>query len=89
MRIIPSSHVAASIHDDGLVLLHTGEGRLFASNRAGARIWEALERGTPIEMIASGMTTSYGIATERASRDVAAFLAQLERHGLLERRNSQ
>jgi PqqD family protein of HPr-rel-A system len=86
-RIAPHPQVAASVHDDGLVLLHTGAGRLFAANRTGAHIWQALERGTSIAAIEASLTSHYGLAHERATREVAAFLAQLDRHGLLERRD--
>lgn len=81
--------VAASIHDDGVVLLHTGSGRLFASNRTGARIWEALERSVPVPAIATGITDCYGIPHEKAAREVACFLEQLEHHGLLERSDAR
>ena len=33
-----------SFHDDGVVILHAGNGRLFTSNETGARIWRGIEQ---------------------------------------------
>ena len=76
---------AASFHDDGIVILHTGSGRLFTSNKTGARIWRGVERRLPLEAIAEELSGEYKIARNTACEHAARFLAELERHTLIQR----
>lgn len=80
---IPPS-VKASIHPDGVVLFHTEIGRLFASNRTGARIWQYLEQQLSVDEIASRISREYGIAESVGREHILTFLAELQRHGLIE-----
>jgi hypothetical protein len=75
----------ASFHDDGMVILHTGAGRLFTSNGTGARIWRGVERQLPLEAIVEELSGEYKIARTTARDHAAHFLAQLERHTLIRR----
>jgi hypothetical protein len=84
-NVRPIEHVAASIHDHGIVLLHTIDGRLFASNQTGARIWHGLQRHLPIDAITADLREHYRISHETALSDTARFLTQLERQRLVER----
>lgn len=76
---------AVSFHDDGVVILHIGEGRLFGSNATGARIWHGIERRLSFEVIAEEISGEYNIALSDARRDTAHFLAELERRKLIRR----
>jgi hypothetical protein len=76
---------AASFHDDGIVILHTGSGRLFTSNGTGARIWRGVEQRLPLEAIAEEISGEYKIARTIAREHTARFLAELERHTLIQR----
>lgn len=76
---------AASFHDDGIVILHTGKGSLFASNGAGARIWRGVERQLPLEAIAEELSGEYKIARATAREHAIRFLAELEQHQLIYR----
>jgi hypothetical protein len=82
----PIERVVASIHDDGLVLFETVNGGLYASNRTGARIWQALERGLPADVIAADLADRYQIAYDTAAAHTQKFLAELERQRLVQRR---
>jgi hypothetical protein len=75
----------ASIHEDGLIILQIPSGRIFTSNRTGARIWHCLEQQVPLELIAAEIARDYRIDRATAREDVASFLAELERNGLTER----
>jgi Coenzyme PQQ synthesis protein D (PqqD) len=77
---------AASFHDDGIVILHTGKGRLFTSNGTGARIWRGVEQQLPLTAIAEEVSGEYQIARTTAREHTAHFLAELERHALIQRR---
>jgi hypothetical protein len=84
-RITVSSEAAASVHDDGIVILHTRRGRLFSSNRTGAQIWRCIELQLPFEAIAEKICSEYQIASTIVREHTARFLAELERHSLIER----
>lgn len=74
---------AASFHDDGIVILHTGKGRLFSSNRTGAQIWRGIEQQLPVEVIVQRLSGEYQIALNDAREHTIGFLAQLQRHELV------
>jgi hypothetical protein len=80
------SDAAVSIHEDGIVILHARNGRLFGSNRTGACIWRCIEQRLSFELIAEKISTEYQIALTTAREHTARFLAELERHSLIERR---
>lgn len=82
---IVSPEAVASFHDDGMVILHTGAGRLFTSNGTGARIWRGVERRLPLESIAEELSGEYKIARATAREHASRFLAELERHRLIRR----
>jgi hypothetical protein len=84
-RITVSSEAAASVHDDGIVILHTSRGRLFSSNQTGAQIWHCIEQQLPFEAIAEKISSEYQIARTIAREHTARFLAELERHSLIQR----
>jgi hypothetical protein len=75
----------ASFHDEGIVILHTGKGGLFTSNRTGARIWRGVEQQLLLEAIAEEISGQYKIALTTAREDTARFLAELERQKLIQR----
>ena len=76
---------AASIHESGLVILHIGNGRLYASNWTGARIWRGIDEQLSLEAIADEISEAYQIARATAREHVIRFLAELERHALIKR----
>ena len=76
---------AASFHDEGIVILHAGNGRLFSSNGTGASIWRGVERQLPLEAIAEEICGEYEIARTTAREHTARFLAELERQTLIQR----
>jgi hypothetical protein len=84
-RITVSSEAAASVHDEGIVILHTRIGRLFSSNLTGAQIWRCIEQQLPFEAIAEKISGEYQIAKAIAREHTARFLAELERHSLIVR----
>lgn len=81
----PAPEAAASFNDDGVVILHTGQGRLFRSNRTGAQIWRGIEQQLPVEVIVQQLSGEYQIELNAAREHTAGFLAQLQRHELVAR----
>lgn len=82
---ILNPEASASFHDDGIVILHTGRGCLFTSNETGARIWRGVEQQLPLEAIAEEISGWYQIASNTAREHTVRFLAELERHQLIQR----
>ena len=75
----------SSFHDDGVVILHAGNGRLFTSNETGARIWRGIEQQLPLETIAGELSKLYRIAQTTAREHTLTFLTALEQQALITR----
>jgi len=81
LRVAP--HVRASLHPDGVVLMHLGRGTVFSANRVGAMIWNGAVEQWSIEKVAESISTEFHIAPATVRQDAAEFLAQLAAEGLL------
>ena len=53
-------------------------------NETGARLWELLERPVAVEELSAALVRDWGLASERAQRDVSVFLEALAERGLVE-----
>ena len=78
-----SPEAAASFHDDGVVILHTGKGSLFTANYIGGRIWRGIEQRLSLEAIANGISDAYQVAASTAREHTIRFLDQLEQQTLI------
>jgi len=85
LSLTVNPEATASIHDSGIVILHIGNGRLYASNGTGARIWRGIEEKLSLEAIADEISDAYQIARATAREHVVSFMAELERHTLIHR----
>ena len=85
-RFTVNPETTASIHDDGIVIFHTGNGRLYASNGTGARIWRGVEQQLPVAAIAEEISSGHQITQTSAREQVVHFLRELERHTLIQRK---
>jgi len=81
----PTPEAASSFHDDGVVILHTGKGRLFKSNLTGAQIWRGIEQQMSMDVIAREISGEYQIPLTTAREHTANFLSELQRHELVQR----
>jgi len=80
-----SPEATASTHDDGIVSLHTGKGRVFSSNRTGAFIWRGIEQRWSLDGIVEEISAAFQIAGTTARAHTLNFLAALERQALITR----
>ena len=87
-RLTVDSEAATSIHENGMVILHLGNGRVFASNETGARIWRRIEQEESLKAIAAEISDEYQIPITLACEHVTAFMADLEHHSLVRREES-
>jgi hypothetical protein len=81
----PTREAAASFNDEGVVILHTGKGRLFSSNLTGAQIWRGVEQQLSMDVIAREISGEYQIPLTTAREHTVHFMAQLQRHELVQR----
>jgi hypothetical protein len=75
----------ASAHDDGIVILHTGKGRVFSSNKIGALIWRGIEQQRSVDGIVEEISRQFEIAVTTARVHTLNFLAALEQQSLVQR----
>ena len=83
-RFTVSPQATASSHDDGIVILHLGNGGFYTCNGTGARIWRAIEQKLSLEAIAEEISRAYEIALTTARQHTVRFLAELELHALVQ-----
>lgn len=83
VRVEPEA--AASIHENGIVILHTGNGRMYAANKTAARIWRGILQQQPLHTIATEISDEYQVPITSAREHVGAFISDLERHSLIQR----
>jgi hypothetical protein len=85
--INPAPGVIASFHNEGVVLFHTSDGRLFSANRVGACIWRGLQRSLTTDAIVSEISREYRMPEPIIREHTARFLLGLERQRLIRRSN--
>jgi len=81
-----SSHVRATINNDGGVLLDIEKGLCYSLNPVGARIWQAIESrrsGAKLEDVVTALASQFTIAREQLARDIDEYLLDLEKRGLI------
>jgi hypothetical protein len=67
------------------VILHTGKGQVFSSNRTGALIWRGIEQRRSLDGIVEEISGVFHIAGTTARAHTLNFLAALEQHALIQR----
>jgi hypothetical protein len=81
LAVSPGTH--ASLHDDGLALLHIPSGRVFLCNRTAARIWQGASKGLSLDELSEEMSRKYCIGLDVAREDTHSLVSQMELHGLV------
>jgi hypothetical protein len=69
--------------DGEVVALDEGSLMYLGANESGSLLWQAIAAGTTREELVTRLVDAYGIDEPTAQADVEAFLADLERRGLL------
>lgn len=80
-----SPEASASTHDNGIVILHAGKGRVFSSNKTGALIWRGIEERRSLDGIIEEISGEFQIAGTTARAHMINFLAALEQQALIRR----
>ena len=79
-------HVRASVHSDGVALLNIASGKLFLCNETGSQIWQGIAQGLSPEVIVERISREADVGWELVERHTSLFLAELERRGLVVRK---
>ena len=68
-----------------MVVLDVDGSEYFSLNASGALLWESVaDADCSDEQLASQLQSVYGVGSEQARVDVAAFVGALDQHGLIE-----
>lgn len=68
---------------DELLVLKLSTGTYLTLNAVGKELWSELEEGATGSQLAEALVERYGISSEQAAEDVAAFIEDLTTSGLL------
>ena len=83
LRFRVAPEVKASVHPDGVVLIHLGRGTVFSANRVGAMVWNGAAERLSLEKVTASISGEFHIPSKIVQRDAAEFLAELAAEGLL------
>jgi hypothetical protein len=72
--------ISAQVGDE-LVMMSVASGKYIGLGGVGGRIWELLEQPRSENELCGLLLAEFDVADDVCRAEVAAFLAQLERHG--------
>ena len=78
-----SSHLRTIVNQDGAVILDTKLGKISTLNPTGGYIWQALEHGEGVEIIAANLARETGEQVGAVEHDVREFIESLRARKLL------
>ena len=88
VRVKVDAEAAGSIHANGIVILHLGNGRVYAANKTAAHIWRGILQEQSLNTIANEISSEYQIPVAVASEHVGTFVSELERQSLVQRQEN-
>jgi len=83
-----SGEVRSTHNEDGAVVLDIRHDRIYGLNFVGSRILELLKQNYEEPKIAEEISRQFGVGLDTAAADVREFLGSLEKHRLIERRDT-
>jgi len=80
----PSAHTHTTVERDGVVILDSKHGLVFALNPIGALIWEGIEKSQSKEDLVRKLTSRFPeVAPSRLVQDLDCFLRTLADKNLI------
>jgi hypothetical protein len=73
----------SAVMDDGVIVLSMGSGMYYSLDAVASRIWELLQGPRSPRDIVSTITSEFDVDEETATKDVVAFLTQLDDQGFV------
>jgi hypothetical protein len=88
-RVRRSSNVVSRVVADEAIVIPIRRGAadmdsIFTFNEAGTKLWSLISEGQSSEALAAHLEAEYGLSSEQAAKDAAAFLGELKLEGLVE-----
>ncbi len=80
----PRAGVVFRMLDDGGVLVHLSNNRVFELNTTGATIWDLVARGAGEAEVLDALVDAFDVDRDTARRECRELLAALVREGLVE-----
>lgn len=80
----PVEHAAGKVMDGELVVINFHSGLYYSSVGIGTAIWQLLEAGQPLGVIAATIAAKTGAKVDSVEADAAGFIDQLLTAGLVE-----
>jgi Coenzyme PQQ synthesis protein D (PqqD) len=80
-----STPLRAIANQDGAAILDIDRNKISMLNSTGSFVWQALERGEPLETIIADLALETGEDAIVVDRDVRGFLESLQQKNLLPR----
>ena len=82
-RVVRSESAMTSPIEDELVMFDTKAGKYYGFNQVASAIWEHLAREISVLELRDHLTARFDISPEACYKEIAAFLPQLEKKGLV------
>ena len=82
-RLKPPPSVYARAFGPELVLLDFGRGEYYGLDEVGALVWNRIEAGDPLGVIAQLIADRYDVTRETALRDIVTLATELRDSGLV------
>jgi len=79
---IPPDVMARQVGDE-TVILDLASGNYFGLDPVGARIWQLIGEGKPLEAVCETLLDEYEVSAEQAREDLARLVGQLQAQGLV------
>jgi 6-phosphogluconate dehydrogenase (decarboxylating) len=80
---IERDHVRSVVTRDGATILDMEQDLMIALNSSGATVWQGLENGESVEVIAERLASQAGADRSLVEADVRAFMEELRRERLI------
>ncbi len=82
-RVVRNPDPIAEPVDDELVMADIDAGKYYGFNEIGAAIWVGLEKAVTVADLCARLCETYDVSPEECSRQVLAFLGELEKRKLV------
>jgi hypothetical protein len=73
--------------DDEVILMQLKTDRMFSLNRTGARLWELIAEGLPLDVVRARLEREFEVGQERLSAEIGQILELLAGEQLIVRGN--
>jgi hypothetical protein len=80
-----SSHLRAIVNQDGAAILNSMAGTITTLNSTGAFVWQGLERGEDVDIIAQNLARETGEEVDAIKTDLYEFVDAMKKEKLLAR----